>query len=135
MFEILPESKEAVLVIRASGKLTTEDYENILIPKLNELFKTFGKLNVLIEFADDFSCWASTAAAWDDMKIGLEHPNDFTKLALVGAPDWVVWGMRFYGLFVKGEIKVFPKAGKEEALEWIFSKQTAQPENRTDRKS
>ena len=119
MFEILPASKEAVLAVRASGKLTTEDYENILIPKLNELFKTYGKLNVLIEFADDFSCWASTAAAWDDMKIGLEHPNDFNKLALVGAPDWVVWGMKFYGLFVKGQVRSFETGQTNEALIWL----------------
>ena len=39
MFEILPQSTGAQLAIRASGKLGAEDYEKVLYPKLNELFK------------------------------------------------------------------------------------------------
>ncbi|GBE44196.1 MAG TPA: STAS/SEC14 domain-containing protein [Rhizobiales bacterium] len=119
MFKILPESKGALLAIQASGELTVEDYEKILVPKLRALFAEHSKLRILIEFADDFSCWASPGAAWDDMKIGLRHGGDFEKIALVGAPDWVEWGMKFYGLFVRGEIRAFPAGAREQALGWL----------------
>ncbi len=119
MIEILPESEGARLVLRASGSLTTEDYEKVLIPRLDALFQTHDTLSVLIEFADDFTCWASPMAAWDDMKIGLKHGGDFRRIALVGAPDWVIWGMKFYSLFVRGEVKAFSPEERDKALAWL----------------
>jgi len=119
MFEILPESKDALLAVRASGKLTAEDYEKILLPKLNELFKVHKKLDMLVLFDEDFACWSSPQAVWDDAKIGLQHPNDFNRIALVGAPQWVEWGMKLYSLFVKGNIRSFPAGQKEDAFVWL----------------
>lgn len=119
MFEILKESKGPLIAVKVSGKLNVDDYEKLLIPKLNALFKEHGKLSMLVEFTDDFAGWDSLAAAWDDMKLGLEHPNDFEKLALVGAPEWVEWGMKFFGVFVKGEVKAFPPGSREAALKWL----------------
>jgi len=119
MFKILPESEGALLAIQASGELTVEDYEKTLIPKLDALFKEHTKIRVLIEFADDFTFWASPAAAWDDMKLGLQHGNEFDRIALAGAPDWVVWGMKLYGLFVRGEMRAFPAGSTEQALDWL----------------
>lgn len=119
MLRILPESKDDVLVIGVSGKLNVDDYEKVLIPKLEELFKAHNKLHLLIEFADDFAGWASVAAAWDDAKIGLKHPNDFDKLAFVGAPEWAEWGAKFFSLFTKGEVRNFPADARSAALKWI----------------
>lgn len=121
MFEILPKSSNEVLAIRASGKLSADDYEKILIPKLNVLFEEHKRVRLLVDFADDFACWSSAEAAWDDAKIGLEHPNDFEKIALVDAPDWVKWGMKFYCLFFRGEVKAFPRETEEEAWAWVRS--------------
>jgi len=119
MFEFLAASKGSLLAIKVSGKLTRDDYEKLLIPKLNALFKEHEKLRMLVEFDDGFAGWDSLAAAWDDMKLGLEHPNDFERIAFVGAPQWVEWGARFFGIFVKGEIKAFPADARDAALKWI----------------
>ena len=119
MFEILSQSKGKKLVIRASGKLSVDDYEKNLIPKLNEVFKNHKMLDMLVEFTDDFAGWDSAAAAWDDMKLGLEYAGSFSKFAIVGAPEWVAWGARFYGFFVHGEIRQFETGEFTKALEWL----------------
>lgn len=119
MFKILPENDGNILAIEASGKLTPEDYEQMLIPQLNELFAAHKKLRIMIVFADDFACWSSPEAMWDDAKIGLQHPNDFERIALVGAPDWVQWGMKIYSLFVHGAVKSFPRGDEKEAMAWL----------------
>jgi hypothetical protein len=119
MFEILPQSSGALLAVRASGKLSVDDYEKILFPKLDELFKAHKKLNMLVVFDEDFACWSSPQAAWDDAKIGLEHPNDFDRIALVGAPQWVEWGMKLYSLFVKGKLRSFPAGQEADAFAWL----------------
>ena len=119
MFEILPQTTGALLAIKASGKLSADDYEKVLLPKLNELFKVHKKLDMLVQFDEDFACWDSPRAAWDDAKIGLEHPNDFNKIALVGAPQWVEWGMKLYSLFVKGKLRSFPAGQESDAFVWL----------------
>ncbi len=55
MFEILPQSAGALLAVRAGGKLSADDYEEILLPKLDELFKAHKKLNMLVIFDEDFA--------------------------------------------------------------------------------
>ena len=119
MFEILPESKGDLLAIKASGKLTAEDYEQTLLPKLEQLFRKHGRLNMLVQFSDDFAGWASTTAAWDDMKIGLQHGGDFEKFALVGGPEWIGWGAKLFGMFVPGQIRLFPDEAREQAMSWL----------------
>jgi len=121
MIKINDQSHGASLIITVGGKLNVNDYEHVLIPKLNELFEDHGKVRMLVEFEDTFSGWDSLGAAWDDMKLGLEHPNDYEKLALVGAPDWVEWGAKAFGIFFKGEVKSFPVHDKDAGLQWIKS--------------
>ena len=119
MFEILSETKGNLLAVKASGKLTVEDYEQTLLPKLEKLFEQHGRLKMLVEFSDDFAGWASTAAAWDDMKIGLQHAGDFEKFALVGGPEWVGWSAKLFGMFVPGQIRLFPKEAGTQAISWL----------------
>jgi len=47
MIEIMPESSDNVLGVKASGKLTHNEYQRILIPRLESLFRQHGKPNVL----------------------------------------------------------------------------------------
>ncbi len=127
MFEILPLSTGALLAVRASGKISVEDYEKTLFPKLDELFATHEKLNILIQFDENFAGWSSPQAAIDDAKIGFEHPNGFDKIALVGAPQWFEWGMKLYSLFVSGQLRSFPAGGREDAINWVQDTSSKEP--------
>jgi hypothetical protein len=53
MIEFMNESSGNAIGIRASGKLTKTDYDTILIPRLTELFKTCGQLNVIFYMDDN----------------------------------------------------------------------------------
>jgi len=122
MFEILNETKADLLAIKASGTLTAQDYEQTLLPKLEQLFERNDRLKLFVQFSDDFAGWASTAAAWDDMQIGLEHANDFEKFAIVGGPQWVGIGAKLFSMFVHGQIKLFPQEAKSSAISWLHEK-------------
>lgn len=120
MIEFMPNSKNNIIGIKVSGKLRDSDYKNILIPKLESLFKEYGKLNVLFYMDEAFQGW-DLEAAWDDTSYGLRHRADFAKLAVVGGPPWVEWCFKLSGFLMKGEIKLFPADQLDRAWAWIES--------------
>ena len=118
MIEILPESHENILFAKATGQLTIDDYEQVFIPKLNELIKEYGKIRVVLYLDENFSGW-EIGAMWDDAKFGIQHLNDFEKVALVGGEKWTQWMTNIGSYFIKGEVKTFDHPALPEALAWI----------------
>jgi len=120
MIKILPESKDNILILDAIGKLTDQDYKEILIPRLDSIIGEYGTARLLICMGDDFEGWEA-AALWDDARFGLAHRNDFEKMAVCGGPKWVDWGLKLAGLAMSGEIRSFPRDDRESALRWVIS--------------
>jgi hypothetical protein len=120
MITIRPETAGRLLVIEATAKLTTQDYEDIFIPKLDELLGMFPKIRVVFYFDDAFEGW-ELGAMWDDAKYGLKHKNDFERIAVVGAPRWANGLMKLGAHFMPGELRIFEGTALEEALVWIKS--------------
>ena len=118
MITILPESESNILVLSATGTLTDQDYQEVLIPRLESTIREHGKARLLLKMEDDFHGWTA-AAAWDDTRFGLAHRKDFDKLGVVGGPKWVEWGFKIGGMVVSGEVKSFASSEYEEALRWI----------------
>ena len=117
MIEFMDESTDKYLGVRISGKLTDEDYKNVLVPRLEEAFKNYGKLDFLVHM-DGFEGW-DAHAAWDDMSFGLQHAGDFDKLAVVGGPKWVEWAVKAFRFMFKGEVRPYQDDQLEKAWEWV----------------
>jgi hypothetical protein len=118
MIEVLPESKRNILVLSAVGKLTDQDYKDILIPRLESIIREHGKARLLLDIGDEFHGWEA-AALWDDAYFGLAHRKDFEKMGVIGGPKWVEWALKIAALAVRGEIRSFSPTEREEALHWI----------------
>jgi len=117
MIEVLPESKENILILRAVGKLTDQDYKVVLIPRLDSIIRKHGKARLLLDMCDFHGLEA--AALWDDTRFGLTHRNDFEKMGVIGGPRWVEWGVKLAAMVVSGEIRSFSPGEREDALNWI----------------
>jgi hypothetical protein len=120
MLEILPESQGNILGIRASGKLTDNDYKTVLIPRLETIIREQGKARVLCHMDEDFHGW-DMEALWDDAQFGVAHRHDFEKFAVAGGSRWVEWGAKLGALFMKTELRTFPSDQLQEAWDWIES--------------
>jgi hypothetical protein len=118
MIEELPKSKGNILVLRTVGKLTDQDYKDVLIPRLDAIILGYGKARLLLDMSADFQGWEA-AALWDDARFGLTHRKDFEKMGVIGGPGWVAWGMKLAAMVVGGEIRTFSPDEREEALNWI----------------
>lgn len=120
MFKILPDTNGNILILAAEGKLTDEDYKEVLIPRLEAIIKDYGKAKLLLDMGNEFQGW-ETAALWDDAHFGFKHRNDFEKMGVIGAPKWFEWGLKVASLAISGDIKSFSPDEKEKAYRWIKS--------------
>lgn len=118
MIKALPESKGNILILCAVGKLTDDDYKDVLIPGLESIIREHGNGRLLLDMGDQFHGWEA-AALWDDARFGLTHRNDFEKMGVIGGPEWVEWGLKVAALVISGEIRSFSSSEREEAFRWI----------------
>ncbi len=122
MLEIINIGTDRVIGVRASGRLTEEDYRQFL-PQLEELFRQQGPILLLVDMTD-FEGW-ETRAAWDDLKFGLAHDVDFARIAVVTDKKWLQWMIRASNVFFTAEMRCFPAAEREKALQWLQQPETA----------
>lgn len=100
------------------GKLTHGDYAQF-VPMIDNAMKGTPdiKMNMLVDLRQ-LEGW-ELEAAWDDFRFGLNHRNDFEKLAIVGNAAWQKIAAKLSGWFVSGETRYF--GDKEAALAWLES--------------
>ncbi len=107
-----------IICLQASGKLTHDDYQQVLIPQLQQVVNKHGKARVLLAMGEEFNGW-EPAALWDDAKFGMTHRTDFEKCAVVGGPKWVEWATKVGALIIPCEVKTFPSNQLADAQLWI----------------
>jgi len=107
-----------ILVVKLTGKLTTEDYEQF-VPEVERLIKQYGKLRMLIEMSD-FHGWTA-GALWQDIKFDLKHFRDVERLALVGDKAWERGMATFCTPFTTAKVRYFEPGEAEQAKAWIHA--------------
>ncbi|MEX0619070.1 MAG: STAS/SEC14 domain-containing protein [Pseudohongiellaceae bacterium] len=116
MIELLPLTRDNFIHAKASGKLTNEDYDDV-ISLAEEKIKKYGKTRWLIEI-QDFRGWEIKAAI-EDIRFDLKHFNDIEKLAIVGNRDWQRWAANLSEVFTGGEVRFFDITERTNALLWM----------------
>ncbi len=118
MIEIIPDLPPNVAAFRARGIVTKDDYETVLIPHVDFIYKTYGKINFLLWLETDVSHY--TIGAWvDDALVGLKHLTHWHKIAIVSHQDIVKRITNVMGHLIPGETKGFTNAELAEAMRWI----------------
>ena len=104
------------LSLKAVGKLTHEDYETIT-PLLDSALGAVKEpqVKVLID-GTELEGW-ELRAAWDDLKLGLKHGNEFVKIAIYGNKHWQEITAKVGAWFISGEVKYFEI--EEDARAWL----------------
>ncbi len=120
MIEIMKESQGKVVGFRASGKLTVNDYHQVLGPALNRLSHQFETFRALFYMDANFDGW-ELPAAWANTKLDVRYRGELEKVAVVGAPAWEEWCVRLARWVMKGELRTFPADRLNEAWDWIKS--------------
>ena len=111
---------DGVVGLRASGKLTKQDYTDVLEPGLKEATDS-GEARVvfLLEGFDGLE----PSALLEDLKTGLRtefsNRGAWRRLAVVTDVDWIEKAMELFAWAMPGELKVFDDLDElDEAKAW-----------------
>lgn len=104
------------LALKAQGKLNHQDYE-LITPMLDSAIAQVKepKVKALID-ATELEGW-EIKAAWDDLKLGLKHGNEFEKIAIYGNKKWQEFAGKIGSWFIAGDTQYFENA--DEAIAWL----------------
>ena len=80
MIEIIEGFADNVVAARAVGRVTREDYELVLIPRVAAAARVHPKLRCYYEISGDFASMAP-GAMWEDFKIGVEYWTRWERIA------------------------------------------------------
>lgn len=119
MIEFVPTDAADVLVVHARGKLSREDYRDVLAPRVRSLLEQSGTLRVMFVMDDRFEGW-TLGAAWENTLLDIKHRRDFEKVAMVGAPKWEEWCVNVAAaLLMRGQLETFALDERAQAWKWL----------------
>lgn len=117
MIQIEHNTDRNLIVVRASGTLTTQDYENA-IPELEHALElSEGPLRVMIRL-EDFRGW-KIGALWRELEFDLKHREDFGRIAVIGETELENWGTSLSAPFANAQMQFFPASRELEAAAWL----------------
>ncbi|GAB0155309.1 hypothetical protein CHRYSEOSP005_05700 [Chryseobacterium sp. Alg-005] len=117
MITIIPEAPENVAAFNATGEVTKEDFESVIIPHVKAKVDEFEELNYLLYLDTDVSNF--TMGAWlQDALLGLKNLTKWNRTAIVTDQEGVQNFTDIFSVLMPGEFKSFPKENLYNALYW-----------------
>jgi SpoIIAA-like len=121
MIARLQDMPAGTLGFRATGKITREDYDDVLVPELQEALEQGGRLRTLY-VVDDLEAM-EPSALWADSKLGYDlavrHHDRWERSAIVTDIEWMAHATRLFAWMIPGEARVYPTAELEQAKAWV----------------
>ncbi len=108
-----------VLGLRASGRLSEEDYRRVLVPSLESRIDPSGNIRILFLMDEGFAGW-DMRSAWTNTLVDFRYRRKLEKVAVVGGPLWERWCAKFAGFaLLRGEIRTFDRNQLAQAWDWL----------------
>lgn len=118
MIEIIQGMPSHVAAFRASGKITGADYDQVINPKVEEVYKEHGKIDFLLQIETSLSNY-SKGAWFKDAVIGFVYLTEWRKVAIVSPQGGVKRFTNFFGNFVPGKYRGFRAEELDKAKAWV----------------
>jgi hypothetical protein len=107
-----------VVEVIPSGALTAVDFEQ-LAALVDPFIEANGDLRGLMIVADRFPGWDSFAALVGHIRFVRDHQRRIRRVATVSDGLTLTVAPQLARHFVKAEVRHFPFAGREAAMEWL----------------
>jgi hypothetical protein len=118
MIEILQGYPDEVLAISGAGRITADDYRNVLVPEAEARIARHGSVRILYYLGPKYQSF-STSAVWSDVLLGLSNWSKFGRVALVTDVEWIRASARLFTPFFRRALRIFAAADLNTASAWI----------------
>ena len=105
-----------IVGIVAKGRLTNDDWNRDIKPLIETSLKRHDKVRLYYEIGCRFP-----GAAWEDLRIGLEHIPQWERVAVVTDVGWVRHTVNALRFLMASEVRVFTSFQAPEGRAWITS--------------
>jgi hypothetical protein len=120
MIERIDDMPPGTIGFRASGKLSREDYRDVLEPVLREAAES-GAIRMVFQLTDFKGL--EPAAWYQDIKTGLGlgvgHHSAWKRSAIVTDVEWVGKAFELFAWVTPGEVMVWGPDQLEQAKTWV----------------
>lgn len=121
MLTIIENLPPHVFGVRASGEVTADDLQKVLVPGLQGLTKRYNEIYYILVLETKVENF--TAGAWlQDAMAGVKHFTQWKKMAIVSDQKAVENFTDVFSYVTPGEAKGFSLEELEEAIAWVSLK-------------
>ena len=118
MIKVIEGLPTNVAAFQAKGKVSGRDYDEIINPIVERIYKSNGKINYLLVLDTPLSNY-SLEAWFKDALLGFVYFTDWRKIAIVSDMKGIKNFTGVFGKLIPGCTKAFSMNQLEEAKNWI----------------
>ena len=116
MIQVISNMPVGTIGLRASGKVSEEDYRDVLVPTINAAMEQ-GNVRLMCVLEDEVGYKPS--AVWADTKMWFTSLKSWERVAIVSDADWLENAVKAFGWLMPGEVKVFESGDVRDAKQWL----------------
>ena len=117
MIKLIESMPEGTVGLEATGKVTEDDYKNVLIPAVSDALAT-RDVRLLYVLGEDFDAY-SAGAVWADTTLWAEHMKGWQKIGVVTTHRWIRDAVKAFSWLMPGEIRIYEPDELEAAKAWL----------------
>jgi hypothetical protein len=125
MIEALKGYPDDVLAISGTGRITAQDYRDLLIPEARRRIEKHGVIRLFCYLGPQFE-GLTAGAAWSDLKFGISRWNEIGRIAVVTDAKWIKVAFRLFAPIFHHAVRTFPGTELDRAAQWIVAKDNAE---------
>lgn len=118
MVEILSDFPPHVAAYRAWGAISKQEYEKVVMTRVDEVAAEYGRINFLVLLETDVDNY-SVGAFIDYLRISFRHFNKWNHMAIVTDQQWLRKGYQILGPLVHGEVRGYKLSEYDAARQWV----------------
>lgn len=118
MLEVLQGFPDNVLGIKAIGEVEDDDYDDVLVPAIEDRLGRHDKIRLLYVLGPEFESYEA-GAVWEDAKLGMKTFTSYERIAVVTGSSLIRRSIKAVGWLMPGEVRSFTDDELDEATTWI----------------
>ncbi len=109
-----------IQALEAVGTVTTDDYEQVFAPLVEQARQTRSRVRLLYQFSPGFKR-ITPGALWADTRLGAGYWRLLDGCAVASDIDWMRTPTRHIGAWMPCPVRVYDNDQRDDAVSWLTS--------------